>query len=184
MDQLLRASQHLHLMLGLSLVYLLIPRKVFLLKYALFFVLLQPYGFLNLMTAISLFSLIAGVMIILFGLHTRGKSLEEISKESQNKGNHIIGSVNLTIKNIPADMLLIILTYERRNIITSAKDIDCVLYSVYLLFFLTLLIETHQKHIRIYQNESCLLCLEMRSILPIINNIFFQNKKEEYQIYN
>jgi MFS transporter, putative metabolite:H+ symporter len=47
-----------------------------------FFVLLQPYGFLNLMIAISLFSLIAVVMIILFGLHTRGKSLEEISKES------------------------------------------------------------------------------------------------------
>ena len=46
-----------------------------------FFVLLQPYGFLNLMTAISLFSLIAVIMIILFGLHTRGKSLEEISKE-------------------------------------------------------------------------------------------------------
>jgi MFS transporter, putative metabolite:H+ symporter len=45
-----------------------------------FFVLLQPYGFLNLMTAISLFSLIAVVMIILFGLHTRGKSLEEISR--------------------------------------------------------------------------------------------------------
>jgi MFS transporter, putative metabolite:H+ symporter len=47
-----------------------------------FFVLLQPYGFLNLMIAISLFSLIAVVMIILFGLHTSGKSLEEISKES------------------------------------------------------------------------------------------------------
>jgi MFS transporter, putative metabolite:H+ symporter len=47
-----------------------------------FFVLLRPYGFLNLMVAISLFSLIAVVMIILFGLHTRGKSLEEISKES------------------------------------------------------------------------------------------------------
>ncbi len=47
-----------------------------------FFVLLQPYGFLNLMTAISLFSLIAVIMIILFGMHTRGKSLEEISKES------------------------------------------------------------------------------------------------------
>ena len=45
-----------------------------------FFVLLQPYGFLNLMLAISLFSLIAVVLIMLFGLHTRGKSLEEISK--------------------------------------------------------------------------------------------------------
>jgi MFS transporter, putative metabolite:H+ symporter len=46
------------------------------------FVLLQPYGFLNVMVAISLFSLIAAVLIMLFGLHTRGKSLEEISKES------------------------------------------------------------------------------------------------------
>jgi MFS transporter, putative metabolite:H+ symporter len=46
------------------------------------FVLLQPYGFLNVMVAISLFSLIAAVLIKLFGLHTRGKSLEEISKES------------------------------------------------------------------------------------------------------
>ena len=47
-----------------------------------FFVLLQPYGFLNLMTAISLFSFIAVIMILLFGMHTGGKSLEEISKES------------------------------------------------------------------------------------------------------
>jgi MFS transporter, putative metabolite:H+ symporter len=45
------------------------------------FVLLQPYGFLNLMVAISLFSLIAVVMIMLFGLRTRGKSLEELNRE-------------------------------------------------------------------------------------------------------
>ena len=45
------------------------------------FVLLQPYGFLSLMIVISLFSLIAAVMIMLFGLRTRGKSLEEISRE-------------------------------------------------------------------------------------------------------
>jgi putative MFS transporter len=45
-----------------------------------FFVLFQPYGFLNLMIAISLFPLVAVIMIMLFGLRTRGKSLEEISK--------------------------------------------------------------------------------------------------------
>ena len=46
-----------------------------------FFVLLQPYGFLNLMIAISLFSLIAAITIMLFGLRTRGKSLEELNIE-------------------------------------------------------------------------------------------------------
>ena len=45
------------------------------------FVLLQPYGFLNLMVAISIFSFIAVVMIMLFGLCTRGKSLEELNSE-------------------------------------------------------------------------------------------------------
>jgi putative MFS transporter len=45
------------------------------------FVLLQPYGFLSVMIAISLFSLIAVVMIMLFGLRTRGKSLEELNRE-------------------------------------------------------------------------------------------------------
>jgi MFS transporter, putative metabolite:H+ symporter len=44
------------------------------------FVLLQPYGFLNLMIAISLFSLIAVVMMTLFGMRTRGKSLEELNR--------------------------------------------------------------------------------------------------------
>ena len=45
------------------------------------FVLLQPYGFLSVMVAISLFSLIAVVLIMLFGLRTRGKSLEELNRE-------------------------------------------------------------------------------------------------------
>jgi MFS family permease len=45
------------------------------------FVLFQPSGFLNLMIVIASFSLIASVIITIYGSKTRGKSLEEISSE-------------------------------------------------------------------------------------------------------
>jgi putative MFS transporter len=45
------------------------------------FVLFQPSGFLNLMIVIASFSLIATVIITIYGSKTRGKSLEEISSE-------------------------------------------------------------------------------------------------------
>ena len=43
------------------------------------FVLFQPLGFLNLMIVIASFSMIATVIITIYGSKTRGKSLEEIS---------------------------------------------------------------------------------------------------------
>jgi hypothetical protein len=43
--------------------------------------LFQPSGFLNLMIVIASFSLIATVIITIYGSKTRGKSLEEISSE-------------------------------------------------------------------------------------------------------
>lgn len=45
------------------------------------FVLFQPSGFLNLMIVIASFSLIASIIITIYGSKTRGKSLEEISSE-------------------------------------------------------------------------------------------------------
>ena len=45
------------------------------------FVLFQPLGFLNLMIIIASFSLIATVIITIYGSKTRGKSLEKISSE-------------------------------------------------------------------------------------------------------
>ena len=45
------------------------------------FVLFQPSGFLNLMIVIASFSLIATVIITIYGSKTSGKSLEEISSE-------------------------------------------------------------------------------------------------------
>jgi putative MFS transporter len=45
------------------------------------FVLFQPSGFLNLMIIIASFSLIASVIITIYGSKTSGKSLEEISRE-------------------------------------------------------------------------------------------------------
>jgi putative MFS transporter len=45
------------------------------------FVLFQPSGFLNLMIVIASFSMIATVIITIYGPKTRGKSLEEISSE-------------------------------------------------------------------------------------------------------
>jgi putative MFS transporter len=46
-----------------------------------FFVLFQPLGFFNLMIVISLFSLIAAVIIAFYGARTLGKSLEELNRE-------------------------------------------------------------------------------------------------------
>jgi MFS transporter, putative metabolite:H+ symporter len=45
------------------------------------FVFFQPSGFLNLMIVIASFSMIATVIITIYGSKTRGKSLEEISSE-------------------------------------------------------------------------------------------------------
>jgi putative MFS transporter len=45
------------------------------------FVFFQPQGFLNLMLVIASFSLIASIIITIYGSKTRGKSLEEISSE-------------------------------------------------------------------------------------------------------
>ena len=45
------------------------------------FVLFQPLGFLNLMIVIASFSMIATIIITIYGSKTRGKSLEEISSE-------------------------------------------------------------------------------------------------------
>jgi putative MFS transporter len=45
------------------------------------FVLFRPSGFLNLMIVIASFSMIATVIITIYGSKTRGKSLEEISRE-------------------------------------------------------------------------------------------------------
>jgi MFS transporter, putative metabolite:H+ symporter len=43
------------------------------------FVLFQPYGFLNAMIGLGVFSMISAVMIVLFGRATAGKSLEELA---------------------------------------------------------------------------------------------------------
>jgi putative MFS transporter len=45
------------------------------------FIVFQPLGFFNLMIVIASFSLISVVMITVYGSNTRGKSLEEISRE-------------------------------------------------------------------------------------------------------
>lgn len=45
------------------------------------FIFFQPQGFLNLMLVIASFSLIASIIITIYGSKTRGKSLEEISSE-------------------------------------------------------------------------------------------------------